>query len=156
MQYPISNSTQPTGIATLVDSLGLLFGGCSPKVVEGDPEPLVDLGVDGVVLVDDLPRRHPLLQRLRLRLRPVLVRPADVQRVVAPQATEPGKGIQFGDGLIVGYCCHIALEVRSALTGSKFDPSIYLTSIHLQYHDFWSNKRTLLSHSSMGFTTLCL
>ena len=99
MQYPISNSTQPTGIATLVDSLGLLFGGCSPKVVEGDSEPLVDLCVDGVVLVDDLPRRDALLQRLRLRLRPVLVRPADVQRVVAPQATEPGKGIQFGDGL---------------------------------------------------------
>ena len=77
-------------------------------MVEGDSEPLVDLCVDGVVLVDDLPRRDALLQRLRLRLRPVLVRPADVQRVVAAQATEPGKGIQFGDGLIVGYCCRIA------------------------------------------------
>ena len=68
-------------------------------MVEGDSEPLVDLCVDGVVLVDDLPRRHSLLQRLRLRLRPVLVRPADVQRVVAAQSTEPGKRIQFGGGL---------------------------------------------------------
>ena len=58
-------------------------------MVEGDAEPLVDLRVDGVVLVHDLPRGHPLLHRLRLRLRPVLVRAADVQGVVAAESTEP-------------------------------------------------------------------
>ena len=68
-------------------------------MVEGDAEPLVDLSMDGVVLVHDLPWRHSLLHRFRLRLRPVLVRPADVQRVVAAQSTEPGKRIQFGGGL---------------------------------------------------------
>ena len=60
-------------------------------MVEGDAEPLVDLSVDGVVLVHDLPRGHPLLHRLRFRLSPVLVRAADVQRVVAAEPTEPAR-----------------------------------------------------------------
>ena len=58
-------------------------------MVERDAEPLVDLCVDGVVLVHDLPRRNPLRHRLRLSRRPVLVRAADVQRVVAAESTEP-------------------------------------------------------------------
>ena len=45
--------------------------------------------MDGVVLVHDLPGRDALLHRLCLRLRPVLVRPADVQGVVAAESTEP-------------------------------------------------------------------
>jgi len=51
-------------------------------VVKVDVEPAVDLGVQRKVLVADLLRRQTLLQRLRLRRRAVLVRAADVQRLV--------------------------------------------------------------------------
>ena len=44
-----------------------------------------------MVLVADLLRSEPLLDRLRLGRRPVLVRPADVQRVVAAQTTKPAR-----------------------------------------------------------------
>ena len=63
----------------LGDSLCLLCGRRSAEVVEVDVEPLVDLGVQRVVLVADLLRRQSLFQRLRLGRRAVLVSAAHVQ-----------------------------------------------------------------------------
>ena len=42
-------------------NLGLLPGGGPPKMVKADVKPLVDLGMDLVVLVADLLRRDALL-----------------------------------------------------------------------------------------------
>ena len=66
------------------DSLGLIVGGGASEVVEADPEPLVDLLVEFEVFIADLARGETFLDGLRLRRRPVLVRPADVQRLVTP------------------------------------------------------------------------
>ena len=72
--------------------LGLLLCGGAPELVEADVEPLVHLGVESVVLVADLARGESLLHRLRLRGRPVLVRPAHVQHVVAAQTGKSEEG----------------------------------------------------------------
>lgn len=70
-------------------SPGLLGRGGAAEVVEGDAEPAVDVGVQGVVAVAELLRAQPLLQRPRLRGRAVLVRAAHEQRVPVPQAAVP-------------------------------------------------------------------
>ena len=61
----------------------------APEVVGRDAEPLVHGAVDRVVLVAELLGGQALLDRLRLRRGPVLVRPADEQRPVATSATVP-------------------------------------------------------------------
>ena len=53
-------------------------------MVKADVEPLVDLVMKLKVLVADLLRRKTFFERLGLRRRPVLIRPANVQRVVTP------------------------------------------------------------------------
>lgn len=70
-------------------SLRLLLGGGSPEEVKVDLEPLVDAGVDGVVLVADLLRGQTLLSGLVLRGRPVLVGAAHEQQVPAAHAAVP-------------------------------------------------------------------
>lgn len=65
------------------------MGGSSAEEVKVDLEPLVDIGVDGVVLVTDLLRGQPFLPRLVLGGRPVLIGPTDVQQIPAPLAAIP-------------------------------------------------------------------
>lgn len=69
--------------------LGLSLSGGSAKEVKVDLEPLVDAGVDGIVLVADLLRCQALFPRLVLRGCPVLIRPADVEQIPAPLAAIP-------------------------------------------------------------------
>lgn len=74
--------------------LGLLLGGGSSEEVEINLEPLVNGGMHGMVLVADLLRRQPLLERLVLRRRAVLVRPAQIQDIPASQPTVPEDEMQ--------------------------------------------------------------
>jgi hypothetical protein len=53
----------------------------SPK-----PEPAISLLMRDVVFVTKLPRRHALLESLRLCGSPILVRAADVERPAIPSA----------------------------------------------------------------------
>ena len=77
--------------------LCLLLRGGSAKEIKVDLEPLVDAGVDGVVLIADLLRCQVLLSGLVFRGRAVLVRPADEQQVPASQATVPGEDVRTQD-----------------------------------------------------------
>jgi len=63
----------------------LLRRGRSSKLVKFYVKPLVNLVMDSMVLVADLLGRALLLHGFRLRGRPVLVRPAYVERVVPAQ-----------------------------------------------------------------------
>ena len=65
--------------------LGMHRHGGPAEPVECDGEPFVDVAVDGVVAVAQLPRRDPLLQRPGLGGGAVLVGPAHVQGLVAGQ-----------------------------------------------------------------------
>lgn len=59
------------------------MGRCgATKVVKADVEPLVNFIVKFKVLVTNLLRRESFFQSFRLGRRPVLVRPANVQRVI--------------------------------------------------------------------------
>lgn len=60
-------------------------GGCAAKLVKVDLEPVVDLLVDGVVLVADLLTREAFLEGLGLGGRAVLVGTAHEDRVVPPR-----------------------------------------------------------------------
>lgn len=70
-------------------SPGLLGRGGAAEVVEGDAEPGVDVGVEGVVAIAEHLGAQPLLQRPRLRGRAVLVRATHEQGVPAPQPAVP-------------------------------------------------------------------
>lgn len=72
--------------------LRLLLRGGSPEKVKVDLEPLVDAGVNGVVLVADLLRGQTLLSGLVLRGRSVLVGAAHEQQVPAAQAAVSLRG----------------------------------------------------------------
>lgn len=76
--------------------LGLLIRGGSTEKVKVDLEPLVDAGVNGVVLVADLLRGQTLLSGLVLRGRSVLVCAAHEQQVPAAQAAVPLRGKEHG------------------------------------------------------------
>lgn len=69
--------------------LSLLLGGGPAEEVEVDLEPLVDAGVNGVILVADLLRGQALLPGLVLCGCAVLVRATHVQQVPASQAAIP-------------------------------------------------------------------
>lgn len=71
----------------------LLGRGCPPKLVKLNVEPLVNFGMDSMVLVADLLGRALLLQGLGLGGRPVLVGAAYVDRVVPPEAAVPGENV---------------------------------------------------------------
>ena len=72
-------------IEDILSDLDLPLGGGAAELIKVAVEPLIYLFVDRVVVVADLLRRLALLQGLDLGGRPVLVRPAHVQRVVAHQ-----------------------------------------------------------------------
>lgn len=69
--------------------LSLLLGGGSSKEVKVNLEPLVDGGVNGMVLVTDLLWRQTLLDGLVLCSRAVLVCPTHKQDIPATQSTVP-------------------------------------------------------------------
>ena len=77
----------------VLGTLGHVGGGGPTKVVEADVEPLVDVAVDGVVLVTDLPGSQALRQGLGLRRSSMLVRAANVQGVVASKAAVASKHV---------------------------------------------------------------
>jgi len=70
--------------------LGLLGRGRAPKEIKGNIKPLVDVAVEGKVLVADLLAGQALLECLCLGGRAVLVRAANVERVVATEAAVAG------------------------------------------------------------------
>lgn len=76
--------------------LRLLLRGGSSEKVKVDLEPLVDAGVNGVILVTDLLRGQTLLSGLVLRGRAVLVRAAHEQQVPAAQAAVSLTGRETG------------------------------------------------------------
>lgn len=80
--------------------LGLMGCGGAAKVVKGDFEPLVDLGMDSVVLITDLLRCQPLLHGLCLCGSAVLISTAQVQRVPVAQTTVPGQDTRSEAGCL--------------------------------------------------------
>lgn len=88
------NQSQPTwkdgGRIQTDYSLRLLLCGGSAKEVKLNLEPLVNVGVDGVVLVADLLWCQALLSGLVLCGRAVLVRATHIQQVPASHAAVPG------------------------------------------------------------------
>ena len=87
----------------------LLVGGRASKVVKTDVEPVVDFAVQFVVFVADLARSQTLLDRLRLRCRPVLICAADIQDVIIPQPTEPAEITHDCDDISNGWPRHSVL-----------------------------------------------
>ena len=73
-------------VEDFMSDLGLPISGSAAEVIEVAVEPVIDLLVDGVVVVTDLLGGLTLLQGLDLGGSAVLVCPADVQSVVAHQA----------------------------------------------------------------------
>lgn len=87
------NQSQPTWEGGRIQtdySLRLLLCGGSAKEVKLNLEPLVNVGVDGVVLVADLLWCQALLSGLVLCGRAVLVRATHIQQVPASHAAVPG------------------------------------------------------------------
>ena len=78
----------------LLRDLGLPLRGCSPELVEADAEPLVDLSVQGVVLITDLLRSEPFLDSLRLGRGSVLVSAANKDHIVAAETCKPGVDVR--------------------------------------------------------------
>ena len=66
----------------LIELLGLLGCGCTAEMVETDVEPFVNFVMKFEILVADLLRRQSLFQSFCFGRRSVLVRTANVQRVV--------------------------------------------------------------------------
>lgn len=73
---------------------GALVVGGAPEFVERDAEPVVDFLVNGIVMVAQLARRFLLFFRPCLGRRAVLVRAADIQRLIAAAAAEPREHIR--------------------------------------------------------------
>ena len=72
----------------VLGDLGMHFCAGASKDREIDIKPLINVRVDLVVLLAHLLWRHSVLQRFRLGRCPVLISPADVDRVVTPQPRE--------------------------------------------------------------------
>ncbi len=74
--------------------LCLLFGGGTSELVEGDIEPFIDLVMHDEVAVAKLLGAYPLLQRAGLGGCTILVGPADIEGLVAPQPAETGENVR--------------------------------------------------------------
>lgn len=78
---------------------------CSTEEIEVQLKPFVDLRVQIVVLVADLSRRALLLERFRLRRRTVLIRTADVHRIVISRSAVPKRSRAWDE------CVREAVEI---------------------------------------------
>ena len=77
----------------LLDNLGLLRIGSPSEVVEVYAEPLVDFGVDGVVVVAELPWTLLFLQGPCFGGGTILIGTTNIHGIVATAATESGEDI---------------------------------------------------------------
>lgn len=77
----------------VLDNLGVLVGWGASEDVEIDPEPVVDVLVDGVILGAKRGRVYTLLERFRLGCGAVLIGAADVQCLKASRAAEARKHV---------------------------------------------------------------
>ncbi len=76
-----------------LDDGGVLRGGRAAEDVEVDPEPVVDVLVDRVILGAQGGRVHTLGESLCLCCGAVLIGPADINRREAPRPAVAGKNI---------------------------------------------------------------
>jgi len=78
------------GIEDVLSNLGLLGSGSSSELVEVTVEPLVDISVDGVVVIANLLRGLAFLHRLSLSGGSIFISSANVHGVMASKSRESG------------------------------------------------------------------
>ena len=79
----------------LVSDLGLVLGGGPAEVIEADVEPLVNLGVEGVILVANLLGSQAFLESLGLRAGAIFICSADVKGIVIAEPTKSRNSIKL-------------------------------------------------------------
>ncbi len=89
----LDEAVLPEASENALDDGGVLRGGRAAKDVEVDPEPVVDVFVDRVILGAQGGRVHPLGESLCLRCGAVLIGPADINRREAPRPAIASKNV---------------------------------------------------------------
>lgn len=83
----------PEASEDVLDDGGVLVGRSAAEDVKVEPEPVIDILVDGVIFGTQRGRVHALGERLCLGSSTILIRTAHIDGWKTPRPTKPGKDV---------------------------------------------------------------